>query len=301
MPSTDPPDDPDFLYRYVGISGDRAEYLRDTIQSNRLFLSSPAGFNDPFDCRVAFSFDGSDLQWDRYFDECLRRRASHLTPAEHARRVAEFVAQARYRDPEYQRRFIEQLQGDVDRAGVACFSAVPDDLLMWAHYAEKHHGVCLKFVGRRYEPVIGEAQPVVYSPEFRVARVWDPPMTSMEYAILTKSDHWKYEREWRLFKPQHAGKYLPFDPRSLVAIVFGCRTPKNDRRQIQRWLAKRGGPPVAVLEAKRVDGAFALKIVSVSANPRRGGPPTARTVDSRPSQSRRPPRPAFFSDPDTEG
>jgi hypothetical protein len=46
---------------------------------------------------------------------------------------------------------------DVDRAGVACFSALPDDLLMWAHYADKHRGVCLKFVGNRFEPVIGEA------------------------------------------------------------------------------------------------------------------------------------------------
>ena len=53
-------------------------------------------------------------------------------------------------------------------------SNLPDDLLMWAHYADKHRAVCLKFVGNRFEPVIGEAQPVAYLSQFRAARPWDP-------------------------------------------------------------------------------------------------------------------------------
>jgi hypothetical protein len=40
----------------------------------------------------------------------------------------------------------------------------------------------------------------------------------MEYALLTKSDHWKYEQEWRLVVPEQAGKYLAFNPRSLVGL-----------------------------------------------------------------------------------
>ena len=47
VPVPDP--DPAFLYRYVGVSGGRADYLHDTLTNNRLYLASPKAFNDPFD------------------------------------------------------------------------------------------------------------------------------------------------------------------------------------------------------------------------------------------------------------
>jgi hypothetical protein len=86
----------------------------------------------------------------------------------------------------------------------------------------------------------------------------------MEYAILTKSDHWKYEQEWRLVKPEHAGQHLQFEAHSLVGLIFGCRTTKHARRRIQRWIAESDGPNIALFEAKRADNAFALKIAPVS-------------------------------------
>jgi len=56
----------------------------------------------------------------------------------------------------------KDVQKEIDNAGITCFSKVRDDILMWAHYADKHKGLCFEFDGSDNCIFFGEAQPVKY-------------------------------------------------------------------------------------------------------------------------------------------
>src|SRR3990172_9254248 len=95
--------DPAYLYRYVSIQGStRSRYLRDTLLNHRLFLASPKEFNDPFDCKTAFSLEGSKDQWRAAFAGVFERLWPHLTVEERAARVEEALRVRVVQGPETQ-------------------------------------------------------------------------------------------------------------------------------------------------------------------------------------------------------
>ncbi|SAK91593.1 hypothetical protein AWB78_04938 [Caballeronia calidae] len=118
-----------------------------------------------------------------------------------------------------ERDFIESL-------GVLCLTDKKDDVLMWAHYAGNHRGVCVGFDSGA-EP-FDTARKVSYS-EQRVAISDDHRSDDeqlVQIALLTKSTHWKYEREWRAVKrpvsddeKEYYRQLLAEDPQSADAIA----------------------------------------------------------------------------------
>ena len=85
----------------------------------------------------------------------------------------------------------------------------------------------------------------------------------MKHVLLTKAKCWAYEHEWRLIVPEAAERYREFSPRSLCGLIFGCRTNEADRERVRKWVNGRTGK-IQLFEARRVPGAFSLKIVPVS-------------------------------------
>lgn len=70
---------------------------------------------------------------------------------------------------------------------------------MWAHYADNHAGVCLGF-----DVPLSRAAPISYVNQLRplrqhveTDRKYRDEM--MDYAKRTKSVHWAYENEWRVW------------------------------------------------------------------------------------------------------
>lgn len=124
--------------------------------------------------------------------------------------------------------FTEYFIGNRQEQYITCLSENRDETLMWAHYANSHRGFCLEYDMREYMtsndkqyiddciPVIG---PVHYSGhrfdatslvidmlESKLKSTLDidnPTYLSDDLlsfkCLLTKSDVWKYEKEWRLF------------------------------------------------------------------------------------------------------
>ncbi|MGT2429382.1 DUF2971 domain-containing protein [Cupriavidus basilensis] len=75
---------------------------------------------------------------------------------------------------------------------------------MWAHYADSHKGICLEFDATSV--FMAHAQEVKYSGERAAINFTDSKDAMLEKALLTKSDHWSYESEWRLIRyPRWAG------------------------------------------------------------------------------------------------
>jgi hypothetical protein len=90
--------------------------------------------------------------------------------------------------------------------GILSLSEIPDDLLMWSHYAATHTGFVLGFDSRH--PYFNERK--AESDELRHLRRVEyrdsrpsGPMTGFDgvAVLLVKSQHWAYEREWRILRP----------------------------------------------------------------------------------------------------
>ena len=137
-------------------------------------------------------------------------------------------------------------QGQIDKAGILSLSELPDHPLMWAHYADSHRGVCLEFevvefVKSLDDPrgFFGPAQPIVYSDHRPV--VFDPNAMEEENVkrvLLTKSEDWSYEKEFRIINHEIGKGEYSFSKELLTGIIFGYRTPEAVREQVRRWAVK---------------------------------------------------------------
>jgi hypothetical protein len=89
-----------------------------------------------------------------------------------------------------------------NHTGLLCFSADWTNPVLWSHYAEKHHGICLGFDLKREF-----AQRVKYEDKRILADLGndeDPSTLSenlQELLRRTKYRHWQYEEELRVFLP----------------------------------------------------------------------------------------------------
>ena len=94
-----------------------------------------------------------------------------------------------------------------NHVGILSLSETPDNLLMWAHYAEGYTGFALMldgshdfFKGDNPSPEIAKGfakpEPVQYRSERPRTPIEDPPLE----ILLIKSSDWKHEKEWRYLK-----------------------------------------------------------------------------------------------------
>ena len=144
--------------------------------------------------------------------------------------------------------FHEEIRQHMAGSKILCFSEIPDNIQMWAHYAEQQTGLVLKF---RCVPELdsawGAAKPVLYTSS--MPRLFEQEALSdflsggaslsaeevVRKLVYTKADNWSYEREWRIF----AGVgWTPsdyedtrFHPLELEGVIFGCKMPSSDRQE----------------------------------------------------------------------
>lgn len=242
---------PDMLYKYL--SPDRIDVL-----TSGLIRYSPLGsFNDPFEglpeitsiateswarasflemlpqeIRVLYNQLPIETQalvpfgsWQQIITEQMKRKEAELFQALHATtpQVSSIITQK-----------INEL------IGALCLSETPDNLLMWSHYAESHSGFVLAF-DSKHTYFHEEKSP---EDEFRHLRQVSyrearPSATLAELdgvdVFLVKSNHWSYEREWRIFRAlSEASVVLPGEPfpthlfqypqNALKAVILGART-----------------------------------------------------------------------------
>jgi Protein of unknown function (DUF2971) len=88
--------------------------------------------------------------------------------------------------------FIPQM---AERFGVLCFSKDKTDVLLWAHYGDRHKGISLGFDVSGSEGKFGRVHYV--SKRLPFPQLLDEAF--MWKLLSTKSKAWEYEREWRVF------------------------------------------------------------------------------------------------------
>lgn len=136
---------PRVIYKYQAI---KPEYLPN-LADRKLWASRPLDFNDPFEFRL------QRVQKPRGLEQ-LRQQNPHFAHLADADLVRLAIAQ-------YEK---------VRTMGVICFTKLPNNILMWSHYADRHRGLCLGF---SIDKPLGELgiYPVEYSETY-------PPLTFLK-------------------------------------------------------------------------------------------------------------------------
>jgi hypothetical protein len=230
------------LYKYMGFEG-----AKKTLESGAVRFSRPADFNDPFDMSVKEALGGE-------LDEFLGRFMgqfhdfvlgdidySVLRPGKFKESIILINQAIKNATPEQREALkeelsrtpvnslydltklrllnndtVEAIQSSMNTFGVFCSTKNHDSLLMWAHYAQAHKGVVLRFLpDKSKDSFFLASRPVKYSKErplfYRNAAefiqhslcmtLFDSTKDIMERLTYTKSTEWEYEKEYRLVIP----------------------------------------------------------------------------------------------------
>lgn len=115
--------------------------------------------------------------------------------------------------------------------GIFCLAQKNDNLLMWAHYAKEHEGVCLTFDLMKDTKAFSSLHKVVYTTDYlNFNFVTD--LSRVNDILVHKSVEWMYEGEYRVLKLNGVG-LGSVNPEALVEIDFGCRMSMDNKQTIK--------------------------------------------------------------------
>lgn len=203
------------------------QFLYQSLINEQLNLSSPSVFNDPFDCPITVllkKYEEVNNLLLKAYNDCLK---------------------------------------------IACFSCKYDlssvsgsqlknnckneylNALMWAHYADSHKGICIKYhfdssmTKSICDPgkIISYFKNVIYSDD-AMNKLVDDNNNSIDArnAVFLKGKCWEYENELRYMEldVEGTGTHKQIDiPNCISAVYFGLRCSQSDKDTIMKILKGR--------------------------------------------------------------
>lgn len=249
-----------YLYKYRSLYGIQKEYAKKTITDNEIYFPAPIEFNDPFDCRPNFSFIGSHLEKKEFFKKVCTSMAPKLEKIQQNILVNNFLKNWEKNYPSLVKKLNQATEDLLNTTGVCCMSEDPENILMWSHYSNGHKGICLIFKLESRIPFFREIHPVYYQSNYpNINFVTDDENTMLKFSILTKSNHWSYEKEWRIIKPKEGRKIITFPEEILVGVILGCKILEEDKKQVIEWSRSRKYPP-KIYTAEQKKDSFGVEI-----------------------------------------
>ena len=142
---------PATLYKYYSDT----DCCLNSVKHNQMWYSAPCNFNDVFDCDIS-------IDDKKVFGEALKlfpdKRGIRLGSNAWKNFRATMTQQLRALRSQF-----EELR---HTTGVSCLSESENSLLMWAHYANNHRGLCVAYDLLEINRILRfSAIPVIYSEE----------------------------------------------------------------------------------------------------------------------------------------
>lgn len=276
---------PKLLFKYRDLT---ARTL-DMLVGDKQYFADPRTFNDPLDTRPSFEDDVDTPELSRILSILIEKRtaadmrvgakAMMLTKSNtkdwienRSRKQARMhIAELEYgaNNPDYefnsalrsQLRYsieLELLQGD---EGILSLAEKEDCPLMWSHYGDQHHGICLgysvpKESGVNIQKVkYGGARKVKASDVAAMLDGDDKAHIKVRKAmLLRKAKSWSYEKEWRLLGQRGMQNSLL----KLEQVVFGMKCKASVKYTVMKALEKRNAA-VKFYEMREERGTFNLR------------------------------------------
>lgn len=226
---------PASIYKYYSDN----ELNMDSLKNNKMWYSAPCNFNDVFDCDIF-------INEEKIFNDFLK-----LIPDKRTVRVGSKIW---IELKSIIRKEIKKLRYDFDaskyKIGVSCFSESEDSLLMWAHYANNHRGMCVEYNLLDINSVLDfSAIPVIYSENQACFDFFDEESIEKDTSKLfieslsSKSPEWSYEKEWRIIRDQEAcgdkwnsdKKGALLDMISPRSVILGCVAEAEFAKEVKDY------------------------------------------------------------------
>ena len=141
-----------------------------------------------------------------------------------------------------------------------------ENILLWGHYTKGHKGAVIEFIAQN-DNFFCAAKEVTYQDNFpklfenfhemsvMISRGLTKETKDKIYktSALTKSSHWRYEKEWRIMFPfskdnTTAPQAMPFNHGDVHAVYLGCKIHPEKFNEISEIL-KNDFPLVKVFKA----------------------------------------------------
>lgn len=201
------------------------EHFFQSLESESIGLTSPRYFNDPFDCPIL-----ELLNNDEDFSQIIRQTYNDCL------KISCFSSNIKLprTDKDTQQLIREEKQN----------GAIPEYLneLMWAHYADSHKGVCIKYhfpnsitqLADNQDKVICYFRDVTYSDE-DISQYSNKEAINLHDAFFLKGKPWEYENELRLLYFDLEGKdgFHSIDAKNCIeAVYFGLKCSQKNQDKI---------------------------------------------------------------------
>ena len=206
-----------------------------------VWAPKPRNLNDPFDIQVPYSDAVPTVETFLKLVQKIERVRSEDDSSVRAmiKTAAEYE---RFSDTE-RKKLMEDAKvpdEEIENWGIYSLSACydePEDILMWAHYADSHKGFIVGFDTSSLSPMEegdrGSVFPVVYEDKLEPININEDP--TFFKRLYLKSKVWTYEQEYRLIY-EHGDTHQNF-PVKLASITFGLKMNPLHIVTIRRALA----------------------------------------------------------------
>lgn len=261
----------DCLFRYRKLNNDASKNI-EALKKNRLYFSTPVNFNDPYDNRIYVDKEKMEFaireNWE-HMDDYLNRLKEYDAILAHFGKMI-WISDKK---TEFQNNFLNMINYFIDKIRdnyrnymkIICFSEEYDSELMWSHYAENHKGFLIAYKKEDIEnSTIFSKDNENINKKIKLSKVqytnkqidmtkcihdyllkyWLPsnldvssipeiPNRILRDMATTKSESWKYEKEWRLIpriidiSQENPISYIEIKPK---AIIAGTQCTNEDKK-----------------------------------------------------------------------
>lgn len=250
------------LYKYLPMK------RRDILERGMIRFSQPGDFNDPFDLNPRFQLmSKADLaRGPQAFQEMLRT----LQPG-----IQRASAETAITDGMYSLNNSKIARSLFDsKFGVLSLSESPNNLLMWAHYADCHRGFVLQLdeTHEFFAPRTFDGQELVLSrveysderPDLSYSNVYSPSV------YYRKSPAWAYEAEWRIFRPladaqivdphpRYPRALFELPPQAIRGVIIGVAVDHQTRTSMFELLQRPDLKHIIIYQTRLSDENYSLK------------------------------------------
>lgn len=195
-----------FKYRFYDTEQNQ-DRVRRMLKHGEIYFSSRSELNDPFELRVSLSPPANKKVAVKALLKTIQRGGKRGGAT--AKQVMEAQTRMKRQNPTAIYSLIQQQHNErlAKDCFVFCLSGDRTNPLLWSHYADAHKGVCLHFDDKTIPFAASCA--VTYSERFPESNYPAPDSDKddlFKKSILTKSRHWAYENEFRLFSVRMGNK-----------------------------------------------------------------------------------------------
>lgn len=224
--------------------------LLNVIIENEIWHSDYLNFNDPFESKFDII---NDLKLEEV--EALYEKICNFIKAKNKDFVPKslwYFKKLAYEDGfydnlkegiNYENYIIDSIsdyiKNEFPRVGIASFSSTYTNTLMWSHYADSHKGICIEIetnkLNKKYSFKRVEYPKSIKLNKYTTSEIKHKLDKNNNFIddifneiINRKSNHWKYENEWRstitIGKGESRSQYLG---EAITGIIFGLKCPSE--------------------------------------------------------------------------